>query len=216
MTISGSDIPAILYVFANTADPVCWHNLRLTRSICSAGIAACQDPAFLKAYQAGTADYFPFVPNKGRSTSFTSLFSAALTAEYRLEYDAERIRRMHFPRSPSRFSCVFAFGAAADCQKAGHAYGWNLNEVRRFRLVDHPLNRVARVNMEAISLMRSGYRRGSWTEDEVTGVWRHYWSGGESCFIDISAIENNRPVRRQLSVGTLWEYLVEGRLDLID
>jgi hypothetical protein len=216
VTANFSDIPDIFYVFCNTADLGCWHDLQFTHSITSAGIAACQDAAFLKTYQDGTADYFPFVPNSGRSTGFTSFFSAALTAEYRVEYDVERIRRMEFSRAPSRFSCVFAFGALEDCQKASQIYRWNIQEVRRFRLVDHRLNRVARVNMDVVSLMRSGYRKGSWTEDRSIAIWRHYWSGAEGLSIDIPAVENDRPTRRAMSVGTLWEYLIEGRLELID
>ncbi|HVC62130.1 MAG TPA: hypothetical protein VND19_17420 [Acetobacteraceae bacterium] len=208
----------IFYVFANTADYMCWHNLRFTKRMTSAGFAAATTcPKFRESYLNGTASYAPFVPNQGLSSGLISRFTMNVSANYRLEYDAECIRYQHFATSPSRFSATFAFGHQEDCQKASQIYKWDLNEVRKFRLLrDGPLTRVRRVNMEVVSLMRSVYAGASWSEDERSGIWKHYWSGGGGLAVEVPAIENDTPTRRKVDCGEIWEYLIEGRLQLID
>jgi phage tail protein X len=63
----------IHFVFADTADSMCWHNLHFTRSIVSSGIAAAaSDQEFAQAYERCTAIYAPFVPNTQRSSGFIS------------------------------------------------------------------------------------------------------------------------------------------------
>jgi len=205
------------FIFADTNDPMCWHNLRFTRSISSAGVsAAASDPEFAAAYANGTAIYAPYVPNRNRSTGFISRFSISAAATYTIEYDAEYTRHKEFSLLPSRFSCVFAFASEEDCQKAHKLYGWDLEQVKKFRLEDFPGTRVHRANMGIISLMRGVLAHASWNEEERQDIWRHYWSGGGSLKIEISVIRNGSPGRQWFESGEIWEHLIEGRLTLVD
>jgi len=205
------------FVFADTSDPMCWHNLHFTRCIISAGVsAASSDPAFAAAYADGTAVYVPYVPNISRSTGFISRFSISAASTYTVEYDAEYTRYKEFSLLPSRFSCVFAFATKEDCKKAHELYRWDLAQVRRFRLEDIPGTRVHRANMEIISLMRAVLPRASWTEQDRQAVWRHYWSGGGSLKVEIPAMRDGSPRREWFESGEIWEHLIEGRLTLLD
>jgi hypothetical protein len=205
------------YVFANTSDVMCWHNLHFTKSLLSSGfVAACEDQAFRDAYTSGTAVYAPFVPNQTRSSGFISRFSTNVTAHYQVEYDAERTRAMLFPFAPSRFSCIYAFGREEDCNKAHQLYGWRLDTVRRFTLVPHALNRVQKANMEIISLMRATYPLASRSESDREGIWRHYWSGRGALTVDVPVIRDDAPSRESGSCNEIWEYLIEGHLQLVD
>jgi hypothetical protein len=204
------------YVFADTSNTTCWHNLRFTRSIFSSGVAAMSDPAFRDAYLGGTADYAPFVPNSNRSTGFVSLFTSNVTAHYAVEYDAEYTRSREFPLLPSRFSAVYAFGTEQDSHEAHRLYGWNLSTLRRFRLIRNDLTRVHRANMEIVSLMRGVYSRACWSREDRDNIWRHYWIGGGSLSVEIPVIENDSFQRRQFQSGEIWEYLIEGRLELLE
>lgn len=205
------------FVFANTNDPMCWHNLHFTRCIISSGIsAASSDPVFAEAYSKGTAIYAPYVPNGSRSSGFLSRFSINATASYTVEYDAEYTRFKEFPLLPSRFSAVFAFATEEDCAKASKLYGWDISQVRRFRLADLPGTRVHRANMEIISLMRGVLSGAAWGEEERQSIWRHYWSGGGSIKVEIPVMRNGSPQRQWFESGELWEHLIEGRLELAD
>jgi hypothetical protein len=212
--ISGHDD---FLVFGNTLNVVCWNNLRSTRSIPSAGfVAAVEDPKFRDAYLNGTANYAPFVPNNARSSAFLSLFTVNPQSSYEVEYDAEHLRFHEFPLLPSCFSAVYAFGSDEDCQRAHERYGWPLSELRRFRLVPHLLNRLPRANMEIVSLMRSVYPKASWTREQRDALWRHYWSGGGSLAVEIPAVRDNTPGWQSAQSGEIWEYLIEGKLELLD
>lgn len=207
----------IFWVFTDTSNVACWHNLRFTKSISSSGFtAAASDPAFRDAYVRGTANYAPYVPNNGRSSSFVSLFTIHATSQYEAEYDAEYLRYHEFPTLPSRLSAVYAFGREEDCRKAHDLYHWDLGTLRRFRLIRDPLNRVHRANMEIVSLMRSFYPRASWSREERDNIWRHYWSGGGSLRVEIPVIRDDTPSRQWFESGEIWEYLIEGRLKLVD
>lgn len=211
-------MPDTFFVFANLSNTVCWHNLRFTKSITSSGfLAAMSDPAFHDAYVGGTANYWPFVPNQERSSGFVSLFAATAQSSYEVEYDAEYIRFREFPLLPSRLSAVYAFGSEEDCQKAHDLYGWDLSEVRRFRLVqDNQLIRVHRVNMGIVSLMRCVYPMASWSREQRDAIWRHYWAGGVTLKVEVPVICDDTPSHQSRESGEIWEYLIEGRLELVD
>lgn len=207
----------IFFVFADTSNMMCWHNLRFTRMISSSGISAVDtNPSFREAYLRGSANYAPYVPSSGRSCGFVSLFTVNVTSQYQVEYDAEFTRFHEFPTLPSRFSAIFAFGNEDDCRKAHELYRWDLSTLRRFRLIPNPLNRVHRANMEIISLMRSVYPRGSWSREEREAIWRHYWSGGGSLKVEIPIIRNDAFAREWFESGEIWEYLIEGHLELVE
>ena len=209
--------PEFFFVFADTADPMCWHNLRFTKSIMSSGYAAAaSDPGFLEHYLKGTAVYAPFVPNDARTTGFISKFAISAASNYQVEYDAEYVRFTRYGTLPSRLSAVYAFGSMDECEKASIKHRWPLERVKRFRLAEHPLARVHRANMEIISLMRTVYPRASWNAKERDDIWQHYWSGGGSITVKIPAIINDCPQQKGYSSGEIWEYLVEGKLELAD
>ena len=212
-----TDPDDIFYIFTNRLNTMCWHNLRVTKSIISSGfVVASSDVAFHDAYVQGSAFYAPFVPNPSLPTGFVSSFTVNETANYRVEYDAECARARHFPLLPSRFSCVYAFKRADDCQSVATRYGWPLNTVQRFKLVSNPLNRVHKANMEVVSLMRGVYAKATWSDDERLKIWTHYWSSYGAFKVEIPIIENDAPIRRSYDSGEIWEYLVEGRLQLLE
>ena len=207
----------VFLVFTNLLNVVCWHNLRFTKAIISSGfVAASEDPTFRAAYLNGTANYAPFVPNNARSSNFVSLFSTNVASSYEVEYDAEYLRSREFPLLPSRFSAVYAFGNYEDCHKVSKRYNWDLKEVRRFRLMPHPLNRVHRANMEIVSLMRTVYPSASWSREQRDDIWRHYWSGGGTLTVETPGIRDDALVQRSIPSGDIWEYLIEGKLELLD
>lgn len=207
-----SEVSDIYFVFANTLNHTCWHNLKFTKSIFSAGFAAAgSDPEFLAKYLAGTAQYAPYSPNPNISTSFRSQFSSSISSNYELEYQCEHIRVREFARAPSRLSCIYAFKDYSECELAHQKYRWPLNTVRRFKLIPTPLNRVWRANMEIVSLMRGVYTRAAWDREHIDRIWRAYWSGSGSISLEVPGF---RGERRTHSSGEIWEYLIEGRLNL--
>lgn len=192
------------------------HNLRTTGAMVSAGVTAAEiSPEFRAEYESGMALYAPLIPNANLKMPAMSLFSIAITSTYEIEYDAEYVRFREFARAPSRFSSLYAFGSQEDCEAASRLYQWPLEAVRSFELVPHSLNRVRRVNMEIVSLMRTAYRLASWSREQRDATWRHYWSGGGEYSIEVPVLQHGAVVRRQLSSGVIWEYLIEGRLDLV-
>ncbi|OGO18510.1 MAG: hypothetical protein A2Z14_19930 [Chloroflexi bacterium RBG_16_48_8] len=217
MTTDSSTVPQSLFVFVNLNDPVCYHNLSKTNCMISSGlIIASVDPAFLQHYLSGSADYLPFLPNAQRSLSSISLFCHEITYLYDLEYDAELARCHAFRLAPSRLSSLFAFGSMQDCQRAHQVYGWHLSTVRRFTLKADPLTRVARVNMEVVSLMRGLYHRTNLDSKDKHRIWTHYWGGGGDIQVEAPVFQNGVLERNLISSGVLWEYLVEGRLNLAE
>jgi hypothetical protein len=60
--------------------------------------------------------------------------------------------------------------------------------------------------------MRRASRQGAILEDESNLVWRHYWSGGGN--FEMSLPTGIGYTRERVSNGEIWEYLIEGRLDL--
>lgn len=221
--------PDEFFVFVNQASFWTRHNLGITGRFVSAGFGAAfpeEVPAgtvaqwgpgpsatpadqVRGAYLAGTLDYLPFAPNTayfGWPTPFVS----GVTTDYRVEWDAEVARRAHFPAVPSRLSAIYAFGDMATCHEVSVKHGWNISEVQRFRLVPHEGNRAHRVNMEIVSLMRSAYRRGMWTPDQLDAIWRSYWSGGGALQLELP-IDGVR--FEAVDSGEISEYLVEGVLE---
>ena len=210
-----SSHPTLYYVFLDMANLACHQNIRATKSIVSAGFGSANaEPSFRDDYLSGSADYFPFVPNQNLKPQFTTSFNLAATSLYTLEYNAERTRRELFPLAPSRLSAVFGFVTEDDCSRASSLYGWDLSSVRRFRLIPHDLNRVARVNMEIVSLMRFIQSRTRFDDAQMRAVWSHYWNGGGSFDVELPVMRNGSFFPQTIYAGAIWEYLIEGRLEL--
>jgi hypothetical protein len=204
------------YVFVDMDNPLTFHNITFTRSMSSASYPwTIQDSSLKPEYLAGTLDYLPFIVNERRSKLPLSSFSASIISAYRVEYDAEITRRLNFPLAPSRLSALYAFSSLDDCKEAHRLYGWDLDSVRRFRLVKDSFTKVARVNMEIVSLMRRFYHRVAWREQTIDEIWAHYWSGRGSLDVEIPVVAGGSIVHRKFSSGEIWEYLIEGRLNLV-
>jgi hypothetical protein len=83
--------------------------------------AMLDDPDLADAYEGGTLDYLPFIENPnwlGRG----SVPRRTVGLRYRLDHDAELVRRQHFPRLRSRFSAVFAFADVASASEPSSAW----------------------------------------------------------------------------------------------
>lgn len=62
---------------------------------------------------------------------------------------------------------------------------------------------------------KSSLSRASWDEESVKGIWSHYWGGGGKLEVEIPRMFDGKIEHKIISRGEIWEYLVEGRLDLM-
>lgn len=206
--------PTRFYIFLNLLHPVTAHNALLIGSFTSAGwTSALSNQEFAKKYIAGEVDYLPFSPNEASDQHFLSMYYSSAINNYVIEHNAELTRRSEFGTLPSRLSATFAFGDYADCERAAQKYSWPLSEVREFELVSGPpFTRLVRVNMEVVSLMRHATRVAGLAQQTISDVWRHYWSGGGAFQMELPGANFQR---ESIDSGEIWEYLIEGRLDLV-
>jgi len=211
---SSDSLPETFYIFTNMGDWLTKHNLDFTKGFTSGSIGEiAANPELMKKYIDGTLDYMPYVPNANVDVHGLSKYQANSTSEYRIEYNCELYRRYHDETKlfPSRMSCLFAFGDFESCKQVSKIHGWDLESVREYNLLKLPLTRIAKVNMEVISLFRYAERNGSWTPDEQEKIWQHYWSGRGNLELDLTTDGKNRKIE---SSGVIWEYLIEGRVEL--
>jgi hypothetical protein len=205
------------FVFVNLNNFICWHNLRFTKSMASAGYAsAIIDESHMRSYLDGSADHLPYIPNPNRSQGAISLFSLSVFSDYSVEYDAEYVRGIKFRSAPSRMSALYAFKEMSDCRKANELYGWPLDTVRRFHLKRDPLTKVHRANMEIVSLMRLVNPMASWSQEHKDAIWESYWSGVGEIEVGVPSVSDGIPSRQTIRSGVIWEYLIEGRLELAE
>jgi hypothetical protein len=68
--------------------------------------------------------------------------------------------------------------------------------------------------MHVISLMRLGERVGSMDEETQHQVWTHYWDGSGDFALELPTGPNF--ARETHDYGVVWEYLIEGRLDVLE
>lgn len=229
MSSTKDEQPDIFHVFVSRAGFWTRHNLDFTGCLISGGLAAAfpetvppatvmmYDPgpeaphgdALQEAFVDGSLDYLQFTPN-AYYFGWPTPFASTAVSGYRVEYDAEVCRRYRAPLKPSRLSAVFAFADLDTCTAASRAYRWNLDEVQQFRLRDHPHNRVARANMEIVSLMLYAYPRGSWGPEELDDVWSAYWNEATEVTVEVPV---DGTIFEPLTSGCLWEYLIEGCLE---
>lgn len=209
------EIPEEFFVFINFSNPVTKNNIELGGQFTSSGIEeALMSKEKLEKYLTGTMQYAPYIPNPILNRSI-SLYSLSVIKEYSVEYEAEYIRSRYFPLYPSRFSCIYAFGNYQTCQKVSQLYNWDINTVKKFKLLEHPLNRVVKVNMEHVSLWRGikdTYT--SFNRVDIDNFWKSYWKGSKDISVEIPDI--NMKDKRIIESGTIYEYLIEGTLELIN
>lgn len=182
-------------------------------SYVSAAYAACQtSEEFAAKYRDGGANYLPYLPEKPDLPQIPQHIMSIGT-DMRVEYDAENIRLKYFPFAPSRVSALFAFGDEDSCKRANDYFAWDIKRVMRARLSLDPYVRVWRVNMEIVSILRELYATTS-APESFSDLWRSYWAGEGNVSVRLPR-EIERGGRRTVTSGVLWQYLVEGRLDII-
>lgn len=196
--------PHEFFIFVDQFNWQTQHNFRHSGKFFSAGFASFELPGFLRKYLEGTVRYLPYEPCAMEPMAVTPYFLTAIN-DYRVEYDIEVFREKHCRLFPSRLSALYAFGSEADCVEVSHRYGWQLDSVRRFKLLDHPLNRVVRVNMEHVSLARHAYKASQFSGEQ--DLWRAYWSGHGNVSIKLPVLGESD---QTLHSGVIWEYLIEG------
>ncbi|MEZ4780549.1 MAG: hypothetical protein R2816_02855 [Flavobacteriaceae bacterium] len=167
---------------------------------------------FTESFLNGSIDYLPFVENQDCNLGLTSLFANSITSNYRTEYNCELSRRYDFPSYPSRLSSCYAFGDYETCQRVSDKYGWDINSVRKFKLIAHTYNKVAKVNMEIISLERYANNISILDAKTQDRIWKSYWNGFGNIQIELPIING----RKKNDSGVIWEYLIEGILKIVD
>jgi hypothetical protein len=211
---AAAGIPEEFFIFVDQSHPMAQHNYRLTKTFTSRFADRLYTAEGRRALDDGQIDPMPFAPNPNADPSL-SPFAVRAMNDYRIEWDAELCRKAIVPQAPSRMSAVFAFGDVESCVAVNNAYGWGLESVRKFVLVDPEHSRVARVNMEIISLMRATYPLAAWQPEHLHEIWRNYWTGGEELTVetpDLGDGQNWTP----WSCGVVWEYLIEGTVHTTD
>lgn len=213
---SDESIPDVFYIFTNTSNLITKHNLQATKGFTSGSIGEILAREELqKKYFDGTLDYYQYIPNPQPDIGGMSMYALNATTEYRIEYNCEGHRKTCEDAKffPSRLSALYAFGDYESCEGVSQKYNWSLDSVKKYRLLNLPFTRVAKVNMEIISLMRTVERQASWGHEEQVKIWHHYWMGGAN--IDLELPTDGGDFER-ISSGVIWEYLIEGRVELIE
>jgi len=210
MLLGKNEIPDIFYIFVSKLNPMTYHNLKETGRFLSASMVAIETvDNFKKKYENGTATYAMFGP-VDQDCKAISPYALSAINTYWVEYEAEQARLAYFGKFPSRFSSVFAFGDMKTCRKVSNKYKWDLNEVKRFRLLDNPLNRVIKVNMEIISLARYAYKVSNMQHRNE--LWKNYWNGTGEIEMELPNPDATRQIKKS---GLIWEYLIEGQLEVL-
>jgi hypothetical protein len=211
---STDNTPEEFYVFVNLSNFMTKNNYENSKTFNSAAFGELSMGGdFLEKYIKGAINYLPFTPNPDRSLHSVSPFHNSITADYRTEYNVEIARQYNYPFYPSRLSATYAFGDYDSCLEVNKKYGWDLSTVKRFQLRPHPLNRVAKVNMEIISLERYASRVSMLDQNTYNYIWTHYWTGQGNMQMELPTLEMKREIYNS---GTLWEYLIEGSITGID
>lgn len=205
------EAPSEFYIFVNHYSPITEHNLRVTGQFISGAFAnLLADGTFLQKYIDGSANYLPF--ERCNDLKVFTPYCVTAINDYRIEYDAEICRKNHFPIFPSRLSALYAFGDYESCKEVNRKYGWPLKTVKKFQLIDRPLNRVIKVNMEHVSLARHAYKVSMLATNDIDMIWRKYWAGFGNIDIELHVPDMTRKI---FSSGVIWEYLIEGGVKLI-
>lgn len=204
-------IPDTFYIFVNQYNPMTEHNFKITKTFTSGAVNSCSlSEDFAKKYYSGTAKYLPYEPCKHDNISPSPYLLSSIN-DYRIEYDAEMFREINCPLYPSRLSALYAFGDLDSCHIVSEKYKWDINSVKKFKLNEWPLTRIAKVNMEHVSLLRHAYRVSKLSE--IDQLWSNYWSGYGEITMELPSAGFERT---QYSSGIIWEYLIEGIVENIE
>lgn len=215
------EAPEEFYIFVSQSNLLTQWNFNVTKTFSSSGFTSCcNDKKFEEKFKDGSASYLPFGKCQVDSL-FLSPFLLKTILNYRIEYDAEIYRKDNCPLYPSRISAVFAFGSIESCEIAAERHKWLMANVRKFRIKEWPLTRVAKVNMEHVSLANFAYINSSMTAGSIENFWSRYWKGFDEIIIEIPfnfvEIDSSPTIERQkFKPEVLWEYLIEGVVECIE
>jgi hypothetical protein len=138
------------------------------------------------------------------------MFCHNITSKNTTEYNCEIHRKNYKSKFPSRLSSCYAFGDYESCLEVSRKYHWNINTVRKFKLIEHRDNRIAKVNMEIISLQRAAGNVAMIDTENLYQIWESYWNGVGELKMELPTMTG----RQTFESGIIWEYLVEGILTL--
>ena len=232
------NVPDEFFIFVNFQNIQTRHNVEKTKCIFSSaflqyieevdksfaskhlkGVITAFDPInagkknFAAKYINGKVNYLPFSYNWDSDIDFISMFNHNITNEYQTEYNCELHRYYNFPKYPSRLSSCYAFGDYESCKLVSQKYGWKLDTIRKFKLIPHEKNRVAKVNMEIISLQRLANNISMQDITTLNQVWSWYWNGNGELELELPGHSGLRHIYKS---GEIWEYLVEGILEIVE
>lgn len=214
--------PKIFYIFIgqgkNIYSQINYHNYKLNKTIMSSGITGIitqQDK--IKDFIDGNIIYAPFIPNK-TTLNNPSSHSMTVVNGYNAEYILEYVRANNFKTYPSRFSCVYAFGDYESCKIASKWYGWDLKNVKRFKIKknDNILDscvKIVKCNMEIVTRMWN-CDIASFEPESINKIAEAYWSGVGQIATERQDIDTGLSTQKISSV--LYEYLIEGILEEVE
>lgn len=221
-------VPEIFYVFIgqgkNLQSQANYINYKLTKRIISSGFnSIIASPENIINFIDGNINYAPYIPNK-TTLNVPSSHMLSVVNGYTTEYALESYRYNNFKRFPSRFSCIYAFGDWQSCELANKYYGWELKDVKKFKLKDFSeVNCNIKFPNEAIKICKCNM-------EIVTYLWNHdlqffppeegykfcayYWNGGG----EVASEKLNINTKQKIitNSGVLYEYLIEGILEEVD
>jgi hypothetical protein len=209
-------LPDELFVIVTRdAGPIVEWNMNLGR-ITSAGLAyEEQNP---QAYAALRDEWLPWIPNPNYKTVI-GFHQLRVSSDMRAEYNAELARLRHSKHLPSRLACLYAWGSLEDAVRAKETMkGRFTGKILRCRPAF--ILRSARCNSALVNFAQRGERRGFFTDEaSADQVWRTYWSGsGESLTMERQNLldPSGPPETVNMSEEPLWEWLIDGALDIVD
>lgn len=157
-------IPETFYVFVGYGDDlgsaVNAHNYAIDHRLVATAVSCFIRENERNAYLDGTIAYRPCEEAHHGRPAIKALSSFALShRDDAVENWLETVRSEKYPKLPSRFASLFAFGDMDACRRVSRRYGWDISTVRQFCLVDlgphNDLVRISRHNMEIVSFLRA-------------------------------------------------------------
>lgn len=216
-------LPEYFYIFTNRynrslINQIENHNIALRKGILmSSGFSnvICNLAEKRESFLNGDMDYLPFVKGNPTTIGLNSPFMNRITERYTLEYNLEVYRKFYLKTYPSRFSGIFAFGSYEDCEKMALKNGWDIKNVKKYRLQDlGELNKyikIIKTNFKVIGLLENLGITGVVTED-FPKLYEHYWTGkGKITTCEIRYVDN--VILPSNKCGVLYEYLIESILE---
>lgn len=216
------ELPNVFYIFIGQGrslySKINYHNYKINKTIISSGlqgIMAQQDK--IEDFIEGNIVYAPFIPNQ-TTLNVPSSHSMAVVNGYNTEYILEYIRINYFKKYPSRFSCLYAFGDYDSCKKANKMYGWDLNNVKKFRLKNNnsvldSCVKVVKCNMQIVTEMWK-CDISSFDRDSIDEISKAYWRGFGQ--VATERLDIDTGLHTQKVSDVLYEYLIEGVLEEVE